>query len=178
MRFHAAAVKVLLVSLVAGLPFQAANAKGAGGSKAALLELRDRAELKEVVDTFSILADKKDVHRQVMLFTPDATLEIFVNGAPSGSLKGRDALENAFRGFLAGFQTVYHFNGQQQFTTRGDKATGVSYCMVTLIAVQDGKRFRTTMGVHYEDEFVRVEGKWLISVRRSNFDWQDRQPMS
>jgi hypothetical protein len=59
--------------------------------------------------------------------------------------------------------------------SRGDKATGVSYCMVTLIAVQNGKRVKTTMGVHYEDEFVRDNGRWLISKRKSVFDWQDRQ---
>jgi hypothetical protein len=34
------------------------------------------------------------------------------------------------------------------------------------------------MGVHYNDEFVRVDGHWLIAHRVSNFDWQDRQDMA
>jgi len=50
--------------------------------------------------------------------------------------------------------------------------------MVTLIGAQNGKKIRTTMGVHYEDEFVRQEGRWLISRRKSIFDWQDRQEMT
>ena len=130
------------------------------------------------MDQFSILADKKDVHTQVQLFTADATLESVVNSHSAGTLKGRDQMEHTFGPFLATFQTVYHFNGQQAVSIAGDKASGISYCTVTLIAVQGGKRVRTTMGVHYEDEFVRENGQWLIAKRRSVFDWQDRQEMA
>jgi hypothetical protein len=37
--------------------------------------LEDRAALKALVDTFSNLADVKDIDRQVLLFTPDATVD-------------------------------------------------------------------------------------------------------
>lgn len=156
----------------------AQSAKPTNDSERTIRELQDRVALKELVDQFSILADKKDVHTQVQLFTPDATLESVVNGNSAGTMKGRDQLEHAFAPFLANFQTVYHFNGQQAVTINGDKATGISYCMVTLIGLQNGKRVRTTMGVHYEDEFVRDNGHWLISKRKSIFDWQDRQEMA
>jgi len=156
----------------------AQSAKSKNDSNGSIRELRDRVALKELVDQFSILADKKDVHTQVQLFTPDATLESVVNGKSAGILKGRDQLERTFAPFLAPFQTVYHFNGQQSVTIDGDKATGISYCMVTLIGTQNGKRIRTTMGVHYEDDFVRDNGHWLIAKRKSVFDWQDRQEMA
>ena len=160
------------------LPLAAQTATSNSDLEKRVRELQDRAALKELVDNFSILADKKDVHAQVQLFTADATLEPVVNGKSAGVLKGRDQMEHTFGPFLNTFQTVYHFNGQQTVTLDGDRASGISYCTVTLIATQNGKRVRTTMGVHYQDEFVRENGRWLIAKRMSIFDWQDRQDVN
>src|SRR5688572_16698408 len=44
-------------------------------------------------------------------------------------------------------ETVYHINGQQTVDLRGDAATGVSYCLVVLIGVENGKRIKNTSGV-------------------------------
>jgi len=103
-------------------------------------QIEDRIALKELVDTFSILADKKDVKTQTHLFTADGTVETFVNGARVANLKGRKAMEEAFGAFLKNFETVYHFNGQQTVTIDGGKASGISYCMVTLIGTEKGKK--------------------------------------
>ena len=78
-------------------------------------------------------------------------------------MKGRKEMENAFAPFLARFETVYHFNGQHTVKLNGDSATGVLYCTVTLIGMQDGKRMKTTIGVSYNDEYVRKNGKWFIA---------------
>src|SRR5688500_15604905 len=48
--------------------------------------LEDRAALKNLVDTFSNLADRKDVQKQVLLFTEDATVESITEGKPSSTL--------------------------------------------------------------------------------------------
>jgi hypothetical protein len=34
-----------------------------------------------------------------------------------------------------------------------------------------------TFGVHYNDEFVRENGKWFFAKRISNFDWETRQEL-
>ena len=75
-------------------------------------EIKDRIALKELVGTFSNLADTKEVHARVQLFTPTATSETFVNVASVSRLTGRYQLEKASGAFLANFETVYHFNGQ------------------------------------------------------------------
>lgn len=139
-------------------------------------ELSDRVALKELVDIFSILADKKDVHAQVQLFTENATSETIINGASVSKLNGRKELEDAFGNFLKNFETVYHFNGQQTVTVTGDKASGTSYCMVTLIGIENGKKMKTSIGVIYQDEFVRINDHWLIAKRKANFDWQEKSP--
>ncbi|SFE60053.1 SnoaL-like domain-containing protein [Chitinophaga sp. CF118] len=139
-----------------------------------IVELADRASLKELVDTVSILADKKDVHTQMQLFSENAMSETFVGGTSFLKLKGRKEMEEAFGNFLKNFETVYHLNGQQKVTINGDNATGTSYCLVTLIGTENGKKMKTTIGAIYQDDFVRENNRWLIAKRIGNFDWQEK----
>ena len=140
--------------------------------------LEDGAALKRLVDTFSNLADQKDVPKQVLLFTEDATVESITDGKSSSALKGREQIGKAFAAYLANFETVYHINGQQTVDLRGDTATGISYCLVVLIGVENGKRIKNTSGVYYNDEYVRRGNAWLISKRVSHFTWRQREEIS
>ncbi len=134
--------------------------------------------MKHLVDTFSNLADQKDVQRQILLFTEDAAVESITDGKSSSVLKGREQIGKAFAAYLANFETVYHINGQQTVDLRGDTATGRSYCLVVLIAVENGKRIKHTSGVYYNDEYVRRGNAWFISKRVSHFTWRDREEMA
>ena len=138
-------------------------------------ELADRISLKNLVDAVSILADKKDVHSEVQLFSENAIAETFAGGVLVLKLKGRKEMEQAFGDFLKDFETVYHLNGQQQVTINGDSATGTSYCQVTLIGMENGKKMKTTIGVIYQDDFIRENNRWLIAKRIGNFDWQEKR---
>jgi len=140
-----------------------------------LEEIEHRMALKQLVDTFSILADRKETQQQTLLFTDDGMSETYVNGQLVSSLRGRQQLAEAFGGFLSKFDAVYHLNGQQTVTLTGDTATGTSYCQVTLIGPEDGRQLKTTIGAYYEDEFVRQSGQWLIAWRKATFAWQDKQ---
>ncbi len=137
-------------------------------------ELEDRTSLKELVDSVSILADKKDFHTQVQLFSENAVSETFAGGTAILKLKGRKEMAEAFGDFLKNFDTVYHFNGQQVVTINGDNATGTSYSLVTLISIENGKKMKTTIGAIYQDDFVREDNRWLIDRRIGNFDWQEK----
>lgn len=139
--------------------------------------LEDRAALKALVDTFSNLADVKDIDRQVLLFTPDATVDSYMDGKQTTALKGRRQIGEVFRGFLGQFSTVHHMNGQQTIEIKGNTATGIAYCQVVLIGMQDGQQIRNTMGVTYHDDYVRQDGTWLIAHRVSNFVWSKREVM-
>ncbi|SHN09765.1 nuclear transport factor 2 family protein [Chitinophaga sp. CF418] len=138
-------------------------------------ELADRASLKDLVDAVSILADKKDVHSQVQLFSENAISETFAGGVSVLKLKGRKEMEEAFGNFLKDFETVYHLNGQQTVTINGDNATGTSYCLVTLIGIENGKKMKTTIGATYQDDFIRENNRWLIAKRIGSFDWQEKR---
>lgn len=139
-----------------------------------LTEIQDKLALKELVDTFSILADQKDAGKQAALFTEDARVNTYLNDQLITSLKGRQQIKDVFQNFLNSMEIVYHLNGQQTVSIDGNRATGTSYCFVTLIGMENGKRVKTTNGVYYSDEYVKVNGRWLIANRKSTFAWQEK----
>lgn len=138
-----------------------------------LVKYKNQAELKELVDTFSILADKKDTDAQTFLFTEDAQVYNYDEDKLITVLKGREEIGKAFRDYLALFETVYHINGQQTVNIDGDKADGISYCQVVLVRTENGEKIALIRGVYYNDEYTNINGKWLISKRTSNFVWND-----
>ena len=146
-------------------------------SKLIITEIQDRIAIKNVVDTFSILADQKDITKQIELFTEDAIVESHVQGQPTSRFLGRKQIGDAFGSFLNNFDVVYHINGQQTVTLKGDIAHGISYCLVTLIGNVNEKKMKTTLGVYYNDDFVKKENQWFISKRVSTFVWQDRREL-
>ncbi len=143
-----------------------------------LSDIEDRIALKNIVDTFSILADHKDIQKQVLLFTENATVASVVQGQAGPALTGRKQIGDAFTAYLNLFETVYHINGQQTIALNGNTATAISYCLVVLIGKENGKQMKTTMGVYYNDEFVRENNHWLIAKRTSNFAWRSKEELT
>ena len=129
-----------------------------------LTQIEDQLALKRLVDTFSNLADVKDVAAQLDLFTDDAEV-VSKAGEQVFTSKGKKAIGEAFASFLDLFDVVYHLNGQQTVDINGDTATGISYCYVTLIG--NGKKQQS--GVRYHDIYVKRDGRWLIQKRESDF---------
>ena len=137
-----------------------------------LKELQAKIELKELVDTFSTLSDTKSVYEQTLLFTENSLIEVYMDGKKTFELHGRKEIENAFTPFLAPFKNVYHQGGQQTITELTDTtAKGTAYCLVVLVDEENGKKRITKHGVVYNDEFVKVDGKWYFEKRISNFVW-------
>ena len=102
--------------------------------------IQDRMDLKHLVDTFSNLADTKEVDAQLQLFTQDAIVESIQNGNAGSKLVGQEQIGNAFTSFLGLFDVVYHQNGQQTVDINGDEASGISYCTVVLIGTNNGQK--------------------------------------
>ena len=102
--------------------------------------LEAKAELKDLVDTFSNLADVKDAAAQGELFLPDGALEFQMGiDGDINKIEGREALVQAFAATINPCKAVYHINGQHTVTVNGDSAEGIAYCMATLVNDVDGK---------------------------------------
>lgn len=133
-------------------------------------QLIERQALKDLVDTFSNLADEKRVAEQMALFTPDAQVNTYIGGKLFAEAKGTAEIEQVFSSFLAQFHSVYHLNGQHTVTFRSEtEAEAINYCAVKLVGEQDGKQVLQDHSVRYQDTYVKQGGKWLISQRIANF---------
>lgn len=130
----------------------------------------ERQALKDLVDTFSNLADEKKVAEQMPLFTPDAVVNTYIGGKLVFAMTGRDEIQKVFTDFLTPFHSVYHLNGQHTVSF-GDEtsATAINYCLVKLVETKDGKEVLQEHSVRYADTYTKQDGKWLIKERIANF---------
>lgn len=93
--------------------------------------LIEKQAIKELVDTFSNLADIKDVAAQGPLFTEDGHVTTYIGGELFADLKNRAEIVDVFTDFLANFKRVYHLNGQLTIHSLSDsRAEGINYCHV------------------------------------------------
>ena len=168
-------MKKIILSIIAILSVVAMDSQNNKTIEQRIMELENRVALKNLVDTFSNLSDTKEAELQAQLFTEVKTL---INGKVSVELKGRKQIAEAFGNFLAKQETIYHINGQQTVTLNGNRATGISYCQVAMIAKVDGKRTITQQGVRYDDEYQKIDGRWYIKNRISNFMWRDTRELN
>lgn len=132
-----------------------------------LQQLLDRQALRDVVDTFSNLADEWRIHDQVVqLFTPDAIVNTHIGGQLVYEMQGHEQIEQVFSDFTKKFKTMYHINGQHTVTFHSETtASAVLYCLVKLASETEVQ----THSVRYLDDFVKQDGKWLISKRIAHF---------
>ncbi|MBQ9719793.1 MAG: nuclear transport factor 2 family protein [Oscillospiraceae bacterium] len=141
--------------------------------------LEAKAELKDLVDTFSNLADVKDAAAQGELFLPDGWLEFQMGlDGEINKIEGREALVQAFASTINPCKAVYHINGQHTVTVNGDSAEGIAYCVATLVNDVDGKDIVTSNYVRYSDLYAKVDGKWYIKRRRTTFMISDKHELN
>ena len=140
--------------------------------------LIEKQALKELVDTFSNLADEKKVAEQMPLFTENAVVNTYIGGELVFAMKGRSEIEHVFSTFLAPFHTVYHLNGQFTVTDlQADSAAAITYCQVHLVEEKDGKNLMHSHSVRYQDRYVKRDGQWLIAHRVANFMISDTREL-
>jgi hypothetical protein len=97
-----------------------------------------------------------------------------VRGVPS-SIERRFKADSLFLVEALGNISIEpHDSEEIVVNIEGDHATGTAYCQVVLIGNnEEGKRMMNTNGVWYEDEYIKLDGKWLIANRTSHFTWAD-----
>ncbi|EPZ00216.1 nuclear transport factor 2 family protein [Mannheimia haemolytica] len=135
-----------------------------------LQQIQDRLALKDLVDTFSNLADEKKVAEQMPLFTQDAVVNTYISGKLVFEMHGVAEIEQVFTTFLTPFHSVYHLNGQHTVTFIDENnATAINYCAVKLVETKEGKEILHDHSVRYADTYVKQEGKWRIAKRIANF---------
>ena len=130
----------------------------------------DRAEIEELMARYLFAIDYFDWDAYVATFAEDGELEF-----AAGVSKGREAIRAAVTRFAGGIGRVYHTEDgkpailrhvilQSSIRVEGDRAWGRS---LWLEMANHGPGDEPKIGTYgiYEDEFKRVDGRWLIARR-------------
>ena len=131
---------------------------------------QDRAEIEDLMARYLFAIDYFDWDAYVATFAEDGELEF-----ASGKSKGREAIRAAVTRFAEGIGRFYHTEDgkpailrhvilQSSIRVEGDRAWARS---LWLEMANHGPEDTMKMGTYgiYEDEFKKVDGRWLIARR-------------
>ncbi|MBW2698374.1 MAG: nuclear transport factor 2 family protein, partial [Deltaproteobacteria bacterium] len=121
--------------------------------------LADREEIRDLARGYAHCVWQNDPEGAVDLFAADGVIDL----GDRPRLEGRVAMLAEYR---KAFRTSAFrpFISQHVIELDGDRATGT--CYVDLKAVVDG--IMMVGWGYYEDEYVRVDGRWRIQTRKLN----------
>lgn len=136
-------------------------------SRAAGSYADDRADIEDLQARYLFALDFRDPDLYVSTFTADGVLDV-----GSGEIKGRDAIRQTIARMPQPAATpgLWPAVGRHNISNivlkiDGDRATGRAYWFH--YSNDNPKRAGVFDGFgHYEDELVKVDGRWLFAKRR------------
>ena len=128
-----------------------------------LEELAAKLEIQELEARYEWAVDEGRVGTLADIFTPDAT---FWFDRLEQTIEGREAILAWFREYCEdwGWRNRRHYVTNFHSRISGDRAEARLYYVATYEA--DGNS-RLGWG-HYQDSFVKLDGRWWISAKRLN----------
>lgn len=128
-----------------------------------------KEELRNLIDDYAYLGDEKKISEVMDLFTPDLSYNVYMNGNLVSSASGREKMESDFNTHASQVKTYFTLNGQHTVKINADTATGISFSQIKMIREVEGKDVLTDYSVKYDDQYVYLNGKWLIKERIAYF---------
>lgn len=156
-----------------------------------LRELRDRLELRDLVEAYAHHVDRRASQAAGDLFTTDGVLRIFNRGteAPVRERTGRAEIASAMEG-LSRYDVTLHVvaNHRVDFDQppvggAPSTARGEAYCLahhVRDVDRPDGTRGPSdyVMHIRYLDQYARTDEGWRIAVRELQLEFTEDRPVS
>jgi hypothetical protein len=123
--------------------------------------------IKETVYRYCRAVDRIDRQLGLSIWTPNAILDY----GPIFRGTARDFIERVCRDHEAMEATSHQItNIIVDLAPDGQSATSESYVTASLRDSRDGVRKDRTIRGRYLDQWIRVEGRWLIAERRFEHD--------
>jgi hypothetical protein len=142
-----------------------------------LEQLRDRLDLRRLVDEYALAVDGGDRRRFAGLFTPGGQLVVYEPDVadPVVTYTGGDELEKVLA-LVAAYSSTFHVMANHTSQVVGATATGDTYCLAHHLAEVDGRSVDTLMLIRYHDAFEKVDGAWRFARRDVLRQWTETHP--
>jgi hypothetical protein len=149
-----------------------------------LAYLEDRIEIQDVVTRYGLGQDlHRDGDNDVLqqwdeVFTPDATVDYSVTGAPLDGVTVRELLKfmRGPGGPMTELKSWQHFQGFSTVTIDGNSATARTPHIHTHKGGTDGKDWNLIQTGFFVDQLDRGPDGWRIAHRRLEILWMDTFP--
>jgi ketosteroid isomerase-like protein len=151
-------------------------------SAAEVEQLVDRQAIADLTARYCDALDAHDIDAVAKTFT-DAARTDYGPGR-GGDVVGREAIRERIARGQSAFRRTHHQLGHQTIAIDGDTASGVTAAITWHERLSCEQEL---LALRYVDEFSRVDGQWLISVRRveismvqgfegTQWNWWARRP--
>ena len=123
-------------------------------------ELSDRAEIADLITSYTRALDQRQWDRFDSIFTPDAHIDYTVFGGPAGTLEETKAYLAAT---MPMFEVTMHMLGLPAIELDGDRATSVTPCHNPM-RIGSGKEAQLMVcALWYHHELRRTPEGWRIA---------------
>ena len=142
-------------------------------------ELRNLLEIekiRKVKQLYSHLMDSGQIDALAEIFTEDAVCEF---GPEYGNWEGRETIRTNYHGVFEGqnrFEAMHNITNHYVDLTGPDSATGRSYLIDVMTTTKPEDQPIVWFGV-YDEEYQKIDGKWLIKKCTLQFLWPTRMTM-
>lgn len=138
----------------------------------------DWSDITRTILQYGRYADQRRFADMADLFTEDGRMAMFRPRAqaPAETPQGRKQLIAAFEA-LTTFVATSHVLSPSDVEVHGDTARVRTGCMSHHIRETPDGRVRFTLADRYDDDLVRVDGRWLFRERRKYTDWTETAPL-
>ena len=141
-----------------------------------MLELSDRAQITDLLYRYAKGIDDQNWEQVLSCFAPEIHLEVL-----GRTVIGISEVRRFFRGELGGPKAAVgidritastHVLANILIELAGDDASADTQGVANLQASRDGRDIFLVRGVRYIDTLKRIDGEWLIVLRRHTQSWQ------
>jgi hypothetical protein len=133
----------------------------------------DRIALRNLVDSYAVGCDRRDIDLLQACFAPGATNTVHWLDRAATTMTAPHDLERIPKG-LARYDRTFHFVGNHVVTLDGDRASGDAYCFAHHITGTND----FIMAIRYEDVYARTAAGWRIATRDLRLLWTADQPVN
>lgn len=124
--------------------------------------LEDLEAIRQLKARYCAICDDDHNPEQITsVFAPDGIWE----GAGFGEAQGHDAIRDLFRKFQSLISFSQHNVMNPQIRVDGDRATASWYFLGPFTFRKDNED--KWLAIRYDDDYVRLDGKWLLQHLRA-----------